>query len=123
MDAVEFAKAFHRMCMCFDGCKVCPLDENECYLGHHKEFDAQKCVATVAQWAKEHPSRTRQTELLKMFPNAKLDAQGVIDICPHVLEPSNKCKYADLDSVDRASCLRCRIEFWGEEVEGGKENE
>lgn len=73
----------------------------------------EKMVSTVEQWAKEHPVKTRQSEFLKMFPNAKL-CEGLplalpchIDI--NVRDKNGDCRFK--------FCSDCRRAYWLQEVE------
>nr|DAO56766.1 MAG TPA: hypothetical protein [Caudoviricetes sp.] len=110
MDAVEFLKQFNRMCKAYndDGCKECPAHRYRC----GEEFDEQEedGVSIVEQWAKEHPIKTRQSEFLKMFPNAQKSSNGVLDICPRKFEPE-KYKSATPDKV----CINCDTVHWCDE--------
>ena len=69
-------------------------------------------VSKVEQWAKDHPVKTRQSELLKLFPNVKID-DGVIAFCPRnffpEVERSTYCKKYD-------KCRECRKDYWLTEV-------
>lgn len=123
MDAVEFLKQFNRMCKAYndDGCKECPAYKYRC----GEEFDEQEedGVSIVEQWAKEHPVKTRQSEFLKMFPNAQKSLNGVLDICPRKFEPE-KYKSATPDKVcvngnadDEYHCDECCRDFWLKEIE------
>lgn len=115
MDAVEFLKQFNRMCKTYndDGCTECPAYRYHC----GEEFDEQEedGVSIVEQWAKEHPVKTRQSEFLKMFPNANLDDYGIPLIAP-----------CDVYDEERKSgcwengCDKCRHNFWLKEIERGK---
>lgn len=73
----------------------------------------------------EHPRKTRQSEFLKMFPNAVLIARDwlqyhsdtkddcpVIDICPHKVDTT-----LEVDCKDVRSCYVCRKEYWQAEME------
>lgn len=70
-------------------------------------------VSQVEQWAAEHPVKTRQSEFLKMFPDAPIYPDtGLVRVSP--------CQ------VDRAlcgncptgiDCIECRKAFWLAEVE------
>lgn len=112
MDAVEFLKQFNRMCKTYndDRCKECPAFRYRC----GEEFDGQEedGVSIVEQWAKEHPVKTRQSEFLKMFPNASLDDYGILLIAP-----------CDVYDEERKSdcwengCDKCRHNFWLKEIE------
>lgn len=116
MDAVEFLKQFNRMCKAYDddGCKECPAYRYRCGEGFNgQEEDG---VSIVEQWAKEHPVETRQSNLLKLFPEATLHPDGYVDICPALLlsarrKPGGGCRHPQV------SCCVCKHDFWLEEVE------
>ena len=123
MDAVEFLKQFNRMCKTYiyDRCTECPAYKCRC----GDQFDGQEedGVSIVEQWAKEHPAKTRQSEFLKMFPNAQKSLNGVLDICPRKFEPK-KYKSATPDKVcvngnadDEYHCDECCRDFWLKEIE------
>lgn len=62
------------------------------------------------------PRKTRQTELLKMFPEAHVSANGSLCLCP----ASVSAAYRDengICKVRRLKCTDCCKEFWGQEVE------
>ena len=115
MDAVEFLKTLHRMCD--RHCTNCEFGKRLCgfvtsctvWIETHPE----EAVAISKQWAKEHPIKTRQSEFLKMFPDAPIYPDtGLVRVSP--------CQ------VDRAlcgncptgtNCIKCRKKFWLAEVE------
>lgn len=70
MDAVKFYSTFKRMCAETD-CKDCLLDQ-KCRPSANVE--PEEVVKLVEEWAKEHPIKTRQSELLKLLPNTKIDS-------------------------------------------------
>ena len=118
MDAVTYIKEYKRMCEYFDSkenpasaCEGCPLEwlPNGCHMIEIAD-NAEKCVAAVEQWSKEHPIKTRQSEFLKMFPNAQKSSNGVLDICPRKFEPE-KYKSATPDKV----CINCDTVHWCDE--------
>lgn len=119
MDAVAYFKAYARMCDSFDSknnitgkpCVGCPLDDigRGCHMNDLTN-NAEECVAAVEKWAKEHPIKTRQSEFLKMFPNAQKSSNGVLDICPRKFEPE-KYKSATPDKV----CINCDTVHWCDE--------
>ena len=124
MDAVEFFKAKDRMCKMYWGnCKICDLssDNNAMNIGCSSfvEKYPEKAVAIVEKWAKKHPLKTRQSEFLKLFPDARL-FDGVLAIDPCKINSSRfdskECRsYSDEFGV--LSCEKCREQFWNEEVE------
>ena len=127
MDAVTYIKEYKRMCEYFDSkenparaCEGCPLEwlPNGCQMIEIAD-NAEKCVAAVEQWAKEHPAKTRKSEFLKMFPNAPIGECGIIDICPALL---GECidgvvgAKACIPVADGMSCVECARNFWLAEI-------
>lgn len=73
--------------------------------------DPEKMVAIVEQCAAEHPTKTRQSVFLELFPEAALAKDGVLTICPNTFSPVYKdergrCK------LPYAECDNCRRKFW-----------
>lgn len=117
MDAVEFIKAIDRLCKAQKDCCDCPLREHACdenvstIMKHYDVESVQKMVQICEQWAKDHPVKTRQSEFLKMFPNAVIK-NGAIAICPR-----NVCEsYTPEDGCIYTACGLCRKRFWLAEV-------
>ena len=112
MDAVEYVKQCRRM-----------MANNVQIRSVLGGWSAEAVVEQVEQWAKEHPVKTRQSEFLKMFPNAQKSLNGVLDICPRKFEPE-KYKSATPDKVcvngnadDEYPCDECCRNFWLKEIE------
>lgn len=105
MDAVEFYKAFKRICAKTD-CKDCLLDQ-KCHPSANVE--PEEVVELVEEWAKDNPIRTRQSEFLKKFPNADLFGD-VINIGPCKIEKEMKRYCGD------RSCDDYRKDYWRTEV-------
>ena len=114
MDAVEFLKAFGRLCnnyLCGDNCPLIDSCDDESDDGYVRK------VQIVEQWAKEHPVKTRQSEFLKMWPDAEIGDDGLPSIAPCQL-------YKDMEEKDEngvccknCGCGICRRDFWLKEVE------
>ena len=110
MTAVEYLKAKARMTnRCSIDCSECGIDlEN-----NHRNIDcltfenkySEEAVAIVQKWAEEHPVKTRQSEFLKMFPNAHI-LGGAISISP--------CYVCDIKKENclQEGCEKCRKDFW-----------
>ena len=113
MDAVEFIRERNRMCKHFRGCAKCPADGMICSTIWEMN-DAERLVQIVEEWAKEHPHKTRQSVCLKQYPNAVLDKDGVLRICPSFVGGDTPEKYKCICLTD---CSDCRREFWMQEVE------
>lgn len=112
MDAVEFYKAFKRMCDKTD-CKDCLLDQ-KCRPSANVE--PEEVVELVEEWAKEHPVKTRQSELLKMFPKAAI-CDDVISICPlFYCVNFLGTNFQGYCHNNRANCNKCCREYWLTEV-------
>lgn len=114
MDAVEYVKQRERMCAYYGSCDKCLANK---VMGCASLVKISQMVPIVEQWAKEHPVKTRQGDLLKMFPSA-LTADGVLCICPRTLD----LKTYDIDSgcihmYDGVRCKDCRRDFWLKEIE------
>lgn len=120
MDAVEFLKAKNRMCREYgelpEDCFACPIgnDSGGCQAGvlENQKVTEEMLVQIVKKWSAEHPAKTRQSEFLKMFPNARLDEDGKLPLNPCNVDsrymPKRGCVIA---------CSDCRKEYWSEEVE------
>ena len=81
----------------------------EFYSNYENLFPGEYMVSAVERWAKGHPTKTRQTEFLKQFPNAQKDVKGLINICPGKLQVDFSCGPCD--------CDECRRAYWGKEIE------
>ncbi len=123
MDAVEYEK--YRIKMCKEtilkkgGCTACEMYDlvrQRCRTPasvcmKEDEDYYKKNVAIVEQWAKEHPTKTRQSELLKMFPKVPMK-DDVIDICPATVVKGLQ----NAEHCNHILCEDCRKTFWLMEV-------
>ena len=110
MDAVEYVKQRERMCNYYTNCGDCPAGD---YEGCSSLSGISKLIPIVEQWAKEHPVKTRQSEFLKMFPNASVGYNGTLAICP---------SQADIKAVvgcvrSERNCDKCKRDYWLKEIE------
>ena len=120
MEALEFLKEHKRICNAYsrsdNGCCDCPLVSHCIVSSATSDEDFKKMTDVVEQWSKEHPRKTRQSVFLEYFPEAELDASGVITICTAQLSRDYRscdggCKHPGI------ACCDCRREFWMQEVE------
>lgn len=65
----------------------------------------------ILNWCKAHPIRTRQDELLEVFPNADIKG-GVADICVKQLDGRLAPRCGSY-----TSCEDCKRAYWLEEVD------
>lgn len=111
MDAVKYIKALRRLCESKRKCTECPLlNKEESYCIVDTGEYAEKAVQIVEQWAKDHPVKTRQSEFLKMFPNAVIDEDnGILCIKPCEIDESIGC-------TNGKGCNDCYRKYWLTEV-------
>lgn len=110
MDVVEYVKQRERMCTYYGSCDKCLANK---VMGCAALAKISQMVPIVEQWAKEHSVKTRQSELLKMFPNASVGYNGTLVICP---------SQADTKAVvgcvrSEKNCDKCKRDFWLTEIE------
>lgn len=105
MDAVEYEKGRRRMCRTnilkkggCEGCNAYSILRRRCCFAvdvvksESEDADViKKNIAIVEQWAKDNPVKTRQSEFLKLFPNAPKRCENI-------------------------SCGACKTDYWNEEV-------
>lgn len=116
MDAMEFFKTVNRLCK-NQSCRKCPVwKEGVCMTKHMVGLNddliksIEETVLKVEQWAKDHPVKTRQSEFLKMFPDAKINDDGILAFCPGAF--SQKEKYCHKYN----KCEECCKDYWLKEV-------
>lgn len=107
MDAIEFVKQLRRM-------NEQGVPKNHfVYPCVWQETDSpEEVVAEVEEWAKEHPIKTRQSEFLKQWPDARIhkeDGLPMASPCDLDGKLAGKC--------EGIPCPECRKKFWLAEVE------
>lgn len=112
MDAVMFVKEWARMCKSVKRCDDCIIGKSAgmfTLCGNAIKEDPEKHVAIVEKWSAEHTIKTRQSEFLKIYPDARIAKNGAIQICPNRIEKSK-----EFDC--RVNCHDCQKEYWLAEV-------
>lgn len=118
MDAVKFLQERARMSNSFSpDCEGCCVDEekpvmSECYRWMFE--NPERAVKIVEKWSAAHPRKTRQSVFLEHYPDAKIDDDGVIAICPTAFSSAYR---DDIGKCAWVTCSKCRSEFWSQEVE------
>lgn len=114
MNALDFIKTFRRMCKETKDCSMCPVNKNDftceeiLSVGVVDVLDTdeiERIIDIIEEWNKEHPTKTRLTEIQKLFPHITADS------CPGCLKrdvPSQNCCIID--------CSKCKEEFWNAEI-------
>lgn len=114
MDALEFLRERKRMCTSYKGCGGCPLEGSHCVISYATlDEDYKYIIATVEQWSKKHPVKTRQSKFLEQYPEARIIEDGVLGICP----ANVSAEYQDQSKCLTRMCSACRRKFWMQEVE------
>lgn len=106
MDAVKFVEERRRM--------FAVTGENPKYSLFNMSTCAEDIVKEVEEWSAAHPRKTRQDVFLEQYPNAVLDKNGVLRICPSFVGGDTPEKYKCICFTDGSDCRR---EFWMQEVE------
>lgn len=113
MDAVEFFKNVNRLCKNYKGCSACPVWKEGCCMVRFDDDSVkniEETISKVEQWVKDHPGKTRQSEFLKMFPNAVIDEDnGILCIKPCEIDKSIGC-------TNGKGCDDCYRKYWLTEV-------
>lgn len=113
MDAVEFLKTLERQ-------RNVGRDPNDGHCNwafiYFEHGNHEKLVAEAEQWAKDHPIKTRQSEFLKNYPEARVDESGVLQVCPSPIFAAYRSKDGGCLNPYR-KCADCRREYWLQEVE------
>ena len=114
MDAVEYVKQRERMCDYYSDCDKCPAKE---VIRCANITKISQMVPIVEKWAKEHSIKTRQSEFLKMWPDAEIGDDGLLSIAPCQLNVKLIQCESQEDCENRGVCDKCRRDFWLKEIE------
>ena len=117
MDALEFLMERNRLCGSYRGCVGCPFGAADCVVRDMtSENTCKRIVAAVEQWSKEHPRKTRQSVFLERYPEAEIDAHGLVGLCPMSISAAHRDSDGECNCPEKM-CRDCRREFWMQEVE------
>ena len=117
MDALEFLKERKRLCDSYRGCAYCPFGADECVFRDMTSEDTyERIVTAVEQWSKDHPRKTRQSVFLEQYPEAEIDAHGLVRLCPMSISAAHRDSDGECNCPEKL-CRDCRREFWMQEVE------
>lgn len=110
MDAVDFLNEGTRMCNNYEACVGCPMyPTDDCCM---VRMNLKQMINIVEQWAKEHPIKTRQSELLKLFPETEM-IDDYVYICPSRFVE----EYREVGQNCNMDCEKCKRDFWLKEIE------
>lgn len=111
MDAVKFVKTLGRMCNveCIN-CEIWKRRSGGESCAVWQKNHPEEAVAIAEKWAAEHPAKTRQSEFLKHYPDAKIFS-GCLNACPRDV-------FGDTEAnCNHQPCYECKKAFWLAEVE------
>ena len=77
---------------------------------------AEDVVKEVEEWSAAHPRKTRQSVFLEQYPEAHIDADGVLYVCPSPIFHSHRLEGGGCRNAYK-KCSDCRREFWMQEME------
>ena len=97
MDAVKFIEERRRMCKATRRYSPIMLEG----------ISPKDIVKEVEEWAAAHPRKTRQSEFLRLFPQAETNSKGVVCICPKKVDSECHCLAWD--------CGTCQEKYWLQE--------
>lgn len=107
MDAVEFLDKIDRLS------QIGSTGEKIRYTDYRTARDNTRAVKFVERWDAEHPIKTRQSEFLEHYPDARISAYGCLNSCPMNV-------FSDTGiNCNAQPCFECKKAFWLAEVEDG----
>lgn len=115
MDALEFVRETNRMCKSFSiSCGTCLAKKHgNCIISPLWD---EEIVPIVEKWSKENPIKTRQSVFLEQWPEAKVDKDGVLPLCPSIVSSAYRNQYGSCGSPSK-SCNDCYRKFWMQEAD------
>lgn len=118
MDAVKFIEGRKRLCEMYANCSGCPANDNggRCKFNITLGDEATKQIKLLEEWSAAHPRKTRQDVFLEQWPEAKIENDGCLGVCPYLVSAAHRDGHGRCVVYDK-SCVGCRREFWMQEVE------
>ena len=118
MDAVRFLKERKRLCEMYEVCGGCPANRTDvgCIFSVTNGATPEEQSEFMESWSAAHPRKTRQSVFLEQYPEAQIDANGVLDICPAPIFHSHRIDGGGCIDFHK-KCVDCRREFWLEDIE------
>ena len=118
MDAIKFIEERKRMCEAHAGCPGCPAFRgvDACIFSVKSTASFSEQVELVEDWSIAHPRKTRQSVFLEQYPEALLDVNGLLDVCPAPIFLSHRLVGGGCRNPHK-KCVDCKREFWLQEVE------
>lgn len=118
MDAVKFIKERKRLCEMYEVCGGCPANRvrGGCIFSVTNGATPEEQSDFMEAWYAAHPLKTRQSVFLEQYPEAQIDADGLLDVCPAPIFRSHRRDGGGCLNYNK-KCYDCRREFWMQKVE------
>ena len=118
MDAVKFLKERKRLCQMYEVCRGCPANRigGGCIFSVTNGASPEEQTELMEAWSTAHPPKTRQDVFLEQYPEALLDVNGLLDMCPAPIFLSHRLVGGGCRDPHK-KCVDCKREFWLQEVE------
>lgn len=118
MDAVKFLKERKRLCEMYEACGACPANRiiGGCIFSATNGATPEEQIDFMKAWSAANLPKTRQSVFLEQYPEARIDANGVLDLCPASIVQSHRTNDGFCRNYNK-KCAVCRSEFWSQEVE------
>lgn len=107
MDAVKFLQERNRM---YESGAATPS------IGLEDDYNPANAVKIVEEWSAAHPRKTRQSVFLEHYPEAEIDKNGCLRLCPIGVSAAHRDSSGEC-AMHNLLCPACRREFWMQEVE------
>lgn len=74
---------------------------------------------SIEKWTKDSSRKTQQDVFLEQWPNAARDRDGILNICPKLLDVDISCTDDETERTGLCkACDDCQHEFWMQERDG-----
>ncbi len=119
MERQATIKDYARMCTtCGDICKGCPLDDKTLPFSCSQmiQDEPDKASELILKWCDEHPAKTRQSEIMRIIPNIKMQ-DDYIDLCPNEIDNGACIVCLGYINSPQSECEKCKRKYWLSEVD------
>lgn len=118
MDAVKFIKERKRLCQMYEVCGSCPANRisGGCIFSVTNGATPEEQSEFMEAWSAAHPRKTRKDVFLEQWPEARVDDNECVYICPADVSANYRDESGGC-AVVGVLCPDCRREFWMQEAE------
>ena len=118
MDAVKFLKERKRLCQMYGACGGCPADriKDGCIFSVTNGATPEEQSDFMEAWSDAHPRKTRQDVFLEQYPEAEIDLNGILAVCPAPIFRPHRNMGGGCSDINK-KCVDCLRGFWLHEAE------